>query len=586
MHYKEKTIADTLRKIESKYGTDRFPRMIAGAYALLLARKNGLIDVADLKAFLKNTESDIQIRMFLQQHLENHWEEYRKYITAFEEADIKESIMTMELNDMRSYMQGMPDELKDIVISSLDIHANDHVADFGAGSGEFLCYALKKNPKAQYWGNEIGTDACAIAKIRAAVIGEKNIEIVQEDMFSGAKSSDMKFDKCFCFPPFGMRLGKMANVEKFLLTQSPSLPIINGNCSGEWLFALKILSCIKKHGRAVLIMPVGGLFNQLDNSIRKYFLERKMIETVIKLPARLLASTAIQTALVVFSNRNNENVKLIDASDMAAPLSDFSARELCKLIEGINENKFTWSSKKFENTHILLAAFGEEKISRLTEVDYRDLIKRGNLDPSYYLRESIHIPCASEFSTVIEEIFRGALISSAELAEISSEVQSGYRYLTPGGIQNGVIADDLPFLSDKAEKYNRYSVNDGDLVITKMGMPFKVAIAEIPEGKTVIANGNVFVIRINEDNADRYYIKAFLESAKGQALLARVAVGSAAPMLTITALKDMSISLPPLQKQLEVSCRYKAKMNEIVLLKRKLVQAMASLGQILTSTEE
>ena len=102
----------------------------------------------------------------------------------------------------------------------------------------------------------------------------------------------------------------------------------------------------------------------------------------------------------------------------------------------------------------------------------------------------------------------------------------------------------------------------------------------------IVANGNLFIIRLDETVADPYYIKAFLESETGITLLKSIAVGAAMPNLSAEAIRNMQIDLPPLEKQKVIANRYRAKQNEIVLLKRKLAQAKDSLGQIFASTEE
>ena len=576
------TLTATLRGIEIKYGTDKFAGMIAGAYVLCLAQQNKQVDIANLEKFLKEAESDMQIRSFLVDQLKEHWDEYRKYITAFELDDLRNFIMTTSDNSPYSRTSQIPDELKDIIIQLLDIQESDYVADFGAGAGDFLCYAQNKVSAANFWGNEISTNACAIAKIRSAIIGKNKIEVVQEDMFSGTKSECMKFDKAFCFPPFGMRLGRMLNVEKFLLSQ-PAFPKINGTCSGEWLFALKMLSCLKENGKAVLLMPIGGLFNRLDNEIRKYFLERKMIETVIKLPGKLLNFISIPVALIVFSNKNNENVQLIDASKLdLKKLSDcVSPEKLCSLIKALTEGEFVWTSASFENTTIFSAHLNGDKIPYIAKVDYRDLIVRGNMDPTYYTKDEVIIPYADEFVAIMNDSFRGTLISASELDEIKSEKETSYLYLTPANIQDGVITEELQFLSETAVKYKRYSLQPGDLVISKNGNPFKVAIADIADGQTIIANGNLFVIRINKEKADPYYIKAFLESHKGQTLLTRASVGSTMPMISINSLREMPIALLPFEQQKEIGSKYLAKMDEIAVLKIKLAETSNQLKNII-----
>ena len=142
------------------------------------------------------------------------------------------------------------------------------------------------------------------------------------------------------------------------------------------------------------------------------------------------------------------------------------------------------------------------------------------------------------------------------------------------------------YLSDDAEKYSRYSLQSGDLVISKIGTPFKIAIADVPAGQTIIVNGNLFVVRINKAEAAPYYIKAFLESSKGQALLARAAVGSTMPMIKINTLREMSIALLPLEQQKEIGSKYLAKMDEITVLKNKLAKAADALKHIVDDVLE
>ena len=276
-------------------------------------------------------------------------------------------------------------------------------------------------------------------------------------------------------------------------------------------------------------------------------------------------------------------MNLIDASrlELKRNSDNFSVEKLCSFITAINEDKFTWEPVQFENTTIFAANMEDTPIPSIVKVDYRDLIVRGNMDPEYYTREEIIIPFATKFDHTIKEIFRGALIGASELEGLETNETTAYQYLTSSSIQDGVICNELQYLTEGAEKYKRYSLRNGDLIITKNGSTFKVAIAEVAPNQTIIANGNVFVIRLKEKEADRFYIKAFLESDKGQAILARAAVGSAMPMLTINALKNMPIALPLLEKQKEIGAKYLAKMDEIAMLKQKLARAVDALGSVI-----
>ena len=152
-------------------------------------------------------------------------------------------------------------------------------------------------------------------------------------------------------------------------------------------------------------------------------------------------------------------------------------------------------------------------------------------------------------------------------------------------IKNGIIDEDLPYLNEFDPRWQRFCLQPNDLIISKIGYPFKVAVASESK-QTIIANGNLFIIRLDEAVADPYYVKAFLESEAGITILKNVAVGAAMPNLSAEAIKNMEIDLPAIEKQRVIATRYRAKLNEIVLLKRKLEQAVNSLGQMLFNAEE
>ena len=74
-----------------------------------------------------------------------------------------------------------------------------------------------------------------------------------------------------------------------------------------------------------------------------------------------------------------------------------------------------------------------------------------------------------------------------------------------------------------------------------------------------------------------------MESALGQSLLMRSAVGSVMPNLSVEAIKNLQISLPPLAQQQQIARRYWAKADEVAMLQRKLATALDALEHILDS---
>ena len=556
-------LSNILEGIEKRHSADPYAGVIAGAYALWLGVTSKVIDIEDLPSFLKKTEENETIRMFLIDQLAKHWTEYRRHITAFTPEQLRELILTYKKIDYVRSISSAPEKLHDLVIALLDIKNSDYVADMGAGVGDFLKKVHFAHPNAELWGNEIATMETAVAMIRAKFLNNK-LTVVQEDMFI-SQPDDHKFDKIYCFPPWGLRLSIMSSARTFLAAQPPTLPVLKGTGACEWIFALRMLASLKNNGKAVLLMANGGTFNLLDTPIRKYFVERGMIEAVIALPGRIFDFTGIMSSIVIFGN-GNTHIQMVDATQLGNKgrrSVEFSDADIARIVNAVtnNDNEI---GKSVSNEEILA----------------NDSV----LNPGRYLKENIKLNNAVPFGSVIQSISRGASLTAAELDELSSTTPSEFQYLMLSNIKDGFIDDELPYLSNFDKRWERFCLKPNDLILSKIGYPFKVAIASESKHK-IIANGNLFIIRLDENVADPYYIKAFLESETGITLLKSIAVGAAMPNLSTEAIRNMQIDLPPLQRQKEIAHRYKAKLTEIVLLKRKLAQAVDSLGQILVNTE-
>ncbi|MEI3196449.1 MAG: restriction endonuclease subunit S [Lachnospiraceae bacterium] len=88
-----------------------------------------------------------------------------------------------------------------------------------------------------------------------------------------------------------------------------------------------------------------------------------------------------------------------------------------------------------------------------------------------------------------------------------------------------------------------------------------------------MANGNLYVIELDEDKINPYFLKAYLESENGKAALSRVAVGATLLNLQVEGLKKVIIPLPDLESQKKIAEQYYAKLSEIKELKYKLEKA-------------
>ena len=142
--------------------------------------------------------------------------------------------------------------------------------------------------------------------------------------------------------------------------------------------------------------------------------------------------------------------------------------------------------------------------------------------------------------------------------------------------------EELPSLTAIDGKLDRCCLRPGDIVLSKIGTPFKAALAPSSLTRRVLVNGNFFIIRVNE-KADPYYVKAFLESELGQTILTRIAAGSVMPNLSVRSISEMRISLPDMACQQRVAARYRARAEKVAALQKQLDDALEALGHVLES---
>ncbi len=467
----------------------------------------------------------------------------------------------------KSSYYNTPDTLCDLVCALLDIDQGDKVADFGCGRGNFLINAYFKNPHATYTGIEINGKVSTYLALRKS-IAELPFDVEQTDIFAQPKNNS-KYDKIFCDCGFGVRMSDL-KISIAQIVQDPTikdvLSKVSYNASGEWAYALAILQRLEKHGRAIQIMGSGSTFNELDRPLRKYFIDRGYIESIIILPGKLFSSTAISAVLIVFSH-NNKTINMIDATEMYS--------------KGRRNNYF---SK--ENIEEILNLIGRS--SRYsTVVPYEKVIEEDyQLFPRRYIDIAPEIKNGAPLGKLVKEIKRGIHIRANLLDELISTVETDVQYLALKDIDDGFVAEKLPYLKQIEPNWNDYCVEDRNVVLSKNIAPLKVAVVNVPNGKKIVASDNFYIIRVDESKLNPYYLKAFFESALGKAMLKNASVGSVLQTISLGDLKAMIIPTIPLEEQKKFEQHYTAIIDEIKLLNRKIDKSKTDLRELINQFNE
>lgn len=445
---------------------------------------------------------------------------------------------------------GTPDCISKLALAILKIEPGERVADFGCGYGNFLVSAADVELSNAYYGIEINAAAACLAQIRMELIGA-DVDIEIADMLSSR--FNQKFDKVFSNYPFGMRLQKVNGADAYYEEFAKGKTGFGRPASADWIFNKLICESLTPAGEAVAIMTNGASFNGGDKLARKYFLDKGMIRAVVALPDNLFRNTAIATTLIVFG-RNEGSVRFVDASDLVVPgrrWDTIGNDEIELIVERLSEDGP--SSRLVTKDEI-------------TAADY-------SLSPSRFLGRKIDMVNPTAISELANSIERGAGLLAKDLDAISTQEDTGISFLRISDICDGRLTSGLPNIKVLDDKLEKQCLKNGDLIISKNGSPFKVAVAEVPEGQTILANGNLYIVRLNTERVDPYYVAAFLSSEDGKEVLSRMAVGTVIPSLPIKNLKLVEIPLPLMEQQREVANEFLSHLDEIEVLKIRLEKA-------------
>ena len=194
-------------------------------------------------------------------------------------------------------------------------------------------------------------------------------------------------------------------------------------------------------------------------------------------------------------------------------------------------------------------------------------------DPTRYLETTAEVANGVEFKTIIKNITRGASYSASELDELSSSIPTDCQYMMLGNVRNGLVDTELPYLKEIPAKFEKYCIHSGNILLSKNGYPFKVAVVEPNPNKRVLANGNLYVIELDTDKVDPYYVKAYLDSEQGLAQLKRIMVGATIPNIGVAQLNTILIPMIPMEDQKKIAARCQALLDEIRLFRRKIEKA-------------
>ena len=374
-------------------------------------------------------------------------------------------------------------------------------------------------------------------------------------------------DAAFAVAPFGANSKLEAEKSPYASKLLESLGTSGRPVSVEWLYNRLLIDSISGNGRAIGFLSGAATSKNSDEAARKLFVENGWIRAIVALPTRCFGRMfKSQMHLVVLCHDNGGSIRVVDATDL---LSDTGrkAPEIGQPVQAILERLLSDSDRS--------RAFSTSELAE----------RRYELAADKLLHREREVPCGVEFNTVIENLTRGASLKSAELDDLQCTEATHIGYLFPSNISDGCICGELVQLTALDSRLEKYRVQTGDLLISKNGLPVKTAVAEVPDGQTIVASENLYVVRVRRDEADPYYLAAFLASEAGRdALKQASSTGGAVTNISAAMLKSLTVPHEDMDCQHRIGAAYRASLHEIAEIKAELASACEFATRIFDET--
>lgn len=317
-------------------------------------------------------------------------------------------------------------------------HVIEKIYDPACGTGGMLTVAkdyilenVNKKADVFLYGQELNSVTYAMAKSDMLIKGE-NPDFIKGGEKDQSKASTLSndqffgevYDYCLSNPPYGVDWKKDKEyVEReaergYAGRFGAGLPRIS---DGQLLFLQHLVSKMKTEkdgGSRIAIVHNGsplftGDAGSGESEIRRWVLEKDLLETIIALPDQLFYNTGINTYLWFLTNRKSKErkgkVQLIDARNFFKKMrkslgskrheiDDGSKNKIFELYEKFGESEF---SKIFKTTDF---AYRQITIERPLMVDGKiSKDKKGNIEVDKSLRDYENVPYDTDIYKYFEK---------------------------------------------------------------------------------------------------------------------------------------------------------------------------------------
>lgn len=222
-----------------------------------------------------------------------------------------------------------PRSVVQLIAKIIDPKENESIYDPACGTGGMLIESLEylkksnSNPKTlKIYGQESNLTTSAIARINLFLHNAEDFKIFKGDTLRNPgffESDNLKtFDCVIANPPFSLDDWGSENWAND--PYGRNIADVPPKSNGDMAWVQHMIKSINSNGRMAVVLPNGVLFRKgSEETIRKYLLEKDLIETIIMLGSNIFYGTPISPCILIFKKKKDPPKKgkifFIDASD-------------------------------------------------------------------------------------------------------------------------------------------------------------------------------------------------------------------------------------------------------------------------------
>lgn len=440
-----------------------------------------------------------------------------------------------------------------LALDVLDISEEDAFLDVDCGTARRLAWvAREKNPAQLYGVIPSSFYEGALAALRARHFGNMRV-----GAFGSTLKGSLETSYSIEAIPEGTKVDKLfamcSNADWFFEKLTASVTgTDNANCQKK---SWNPFSLLNEGGTLACLIPTSALSGASGRQLRQRLVERKMLRGVISLPVGMTGcgrdkfDRASRSSLLVVSH-NEGAVRFVYANDLYA--SDWRDR-----VEFSDEDA-AMAYRRYRDGGLNVADVSPDAIA---EADW-------SLSPGRFT-QGVSVKNSVPLGSLSLNITRGANLSASDLDQLASLEDTGFHYVRLSDIEDGRLQSPLPPINPIPDNLQRYCLQEGDLLISKSGAPFKIAVAHVKEGQTLLATGNLYIVRLDQSRILPSFAAAFLQSKAGIGLLESACSGRVTPVIALKALRSIPVPALDLLEQQRLSDRYEAQLDELEVLKKR-----------------